>query len=365
MEKAIDRIVKISCRTVKNKLTEKMVSLRKFNPMKKLQLAFLLLIMGWTVSAQDTFSIIAVDPDTRWVGSAGATCVYGAGANWDAWITSMIPGKGGINSQAYICVPNVNLANGMEQMELGLSPEEIIDWLLNNDACSSQNFNPEYRQYGVVDLDEMGNPRAAGWTGSLADDYKEDRQGPNYSVQGNILLNQSIIDNMENNFVNTPGTLADKLMSALQGANVPGADSRCLTNGDGTSSAVAYLVVYQPDDEPGDPWLRIVVPFQGSGVEPIDVLQILYDQFLSNQDNKLAGKVVLYPNPVHEVLHLNVHPSITGKSYTIYNLAGKKINASNITSENLEINTSAFSSGIYFMTLEAAEGEITLRFVKH
>ena len=70
--------------------------------------------------------------------------------------------------------------------------------------------------------------RTAGFTGNLADDYKEDRQGATYSIQGNILLNQSVIDNMEYNFLNTEGSLAEKLMAAMQGANFAGADSRCL-----------------------------------------------------------------------------------------------------------------------------------------
>ena len=110
-------------------------------------------------------------------------------------------------------------------MNNGLSPDEIIDWLIENDQCNALSFY--YRQYGIVDIDENGEVRTAGYTGSFADNYKEDRQGTNYSIQGNILLDQSVIDNMENNFNNTQGNLAEKLMSAMQGANFAGADSRC------------------------------------------------------------------------------------------------------------------------------------------
>lgn len=330
--------------------------------MKNFVLLLFVVILSLPTMAQDTFSIIAVDPETGEVGSAGATCVTGASGAWDTWITDMIPGKGGINSQAYICIPNVNLANGIDQMAGGATPSEIIDWLVNNDACSSQNFDPEYRQYGVVDLDPEGNPRTAGWTGSLADDYKEDRQGANYSIQGNILLNQSIIDNMETNFTNTSGTLADKLMAALQGANVPGADARCLANG--TSSRCAYMVVYQPDDNPGEPSLRLVVPTQGAGIEPIDVLQDLYDQFLSNSDNELSNKVVLFPNPVTDVMHLQVHPSLAVESYQIFDVNGKRIATARTSAQNMTIETTTYARGLYFLNLKTAAGEISLKFVK-
>ena len=216
--------------------------------MKKLYSFLGALLISITVVAQYTFSIVAVDPVTGDIGSAGASCVT---ISIIDIITDIIPGRGGVNSQSWVCIPNTNLENAIARMEEGFSPQEIIDWLLLNDSCSSQNFNPEYRQYGIADFDGGGNPRTAGWTGSLADDYKEDRQGANYSVQGNSLLNVSVIDNMEANFNNTSGTLADKLMAAMQGANFPGADSRCLA--DGTSSRTAYLLVYHADDDPNDP----------------------------------------------------------------------------------------------------------------
>ena len=123
----------------------------------------------------------------------------------------------------------------------------------------------------------------------MADDYKEDRQGATYSVQGNILLDASVIDNMEDNFNNTTGTLADKLMAAMQGANFAGADSRCLA--DGTSSTTAYLLVYRPDDDPSDPYLRLNVGQQPPGTEPIDILQDLYNNFLSTESFELQQQI--------------------------------------------------------------------------
>jgi len=327
-------------------------------------LAFLtVVVLTFNAQAQDTFSIIAVDPDTGQVGSAGATCVFGIpGGSLADIITKIIPGKGGVNSQAYVCIPNVNLNNAIEQMELGLSPEEIIDWLLNNDACSSQSFNPEYRQYGIADLDSEGLPRSAGWTGSLADDYKEDRQGPTYSVQGNILLDQSIIDNMEANFNNTSGTLADKLMAALQGANVAGADARCLPQG--TSSAIAYLRVYGPDDDPEEPMVDLEAE-PDVGVEPIDVLQDLYDDFLSIRENELEQSLTLYPNPAGEVLNIAASNGIVINSLQVYDLSGKLVIDLQGRQDSMLIQSlHHLNSGLYFARVNTSKGLWTKQFLK-
>lgn len=334
--------------------------------MKKIYSFFAALLVFGSLSAQDTFSIIAVDPTTGEVGSAGASCVTGVGAGGIIdIITDIIPGKGGVNSQAYVCIPNTNLQNAILRMEEGLSPQEIIDWLLLNDSCSSQNFDPAFRQYGIADLDGGGNPRTAGWTGNMADDYKEDRQASDFSVQGNILLDVSVIDNMEANFNNTAGTLADKLMAAMQGANFAGADSRCLANG--TSSTTAYLLVYRADDDPNDPYLRLNVGQQAPGVEPIDILQDLYDNFLTVEDVELNNKLRLFPNPADNELTLDVDPSITLTNLSIYDINGKNLfSQSDFGAQQLQqkINVSQLPSGVFFLTVESDQGTTSIKFVK-
>ncbi|MCB0456506.1 MAG: DUF1028 domain-containing protein [Flavobacteriaceae bacterium] len=329
--------------------------------MKKLICSCIMGAFALQLYAQDTFSIIAVDPATGEIGSAGASCVTGVGANGIIdIITKIIPGRGGVNSQAYVCIPNVNLNNAIAQMEAGSNPTEIIDWLYNNDACSSQSFNPEYRQYGIADFDSNGDPRTAGFSGVSTDDYKEDRQGATYSIQGNILLNQSVIDNMENNFNNTVGTLADKLMAAMQGANFAGADSRCLA--DGTSSTTAYLLVYRPEDDPTAPYIRLNVGQQAFGIEPIDLLQDLYDAFLGTESLELASKITLSPNPVSNLLHISSEASVSILKYQIMDVNGKVI-ASNVYASQ-KIDVSGLSQGLYFLKLYTQQGTVSMKFIK-
>lgn len=321
----------------------------------------ILLMFGLSLQAQDTFSIIALDPETGDIGSAGASCINLNNSNWDQWITDIIPGRGGVNSQAYVCIPNVNLENAIDRMSAGDSPQEIIDWLMLNDDCGSQNFNPEYRQYGIVDFDLAGDPRSAGFTGSLTDDYKEDRQGLTYSIQGNILLDQSVIDQMEFNFNNTTGTLADRLMAAMQGANFPGADIRCLASG--TSSRAAYMVVYHADDTPGDPYLRLVVPAQSPGIEPVDLLQDLYDDFttLGVGDQLSLNAISLWPNPATERINLEIPSEIILQGIEVRNVLGQK--------QSIKLRENSFEvghlpSGLYIMRIYTSEGKRILRFVK-
>ncbi len=323
---------------------------------------FLLLVTGlFTVVAcfaQDTFSIVAVDESTGEVGSAGASCVEGA-ANLGGviLISDIIPGRGGINGQATVCIPHVNLNNGIDQMQNGSAPQEILDWLFANDACGFGTN--EDRQYGIVDFDPMGVARSAAFTGSNALDYAGHRVGSNYSIQGNILLGPEILDSMESKFLNTPGPLAKRLMAALQGANVPGADSRCLDAG--TSSTSAFLQVYKSDDLPNNPFLRINVMETATGVEPIDSVQVLFDAWCTtvSTTNIEADFIKVYPNPAKEFINIESLNNSSNFILNLYGLDGKLIYTQNIVGDNTQISISKLDrKGMLIYQIQDEEGTI-------
>lgn len=343
--------------------------------MKKIFTFLLFILFSFQIFSQDTFSIIAVDSITGEVGAAGATCVDGIAAFGGIKILNqIIPGKGGVNAQAWICInPHINLNNAITQMNGGLSPQEILDWLQNNDACNAQNFNPEYRQYGIVDFDSAGSPRTAAFTGTNADDFKGHRVGPNYAIQGNILLGPEVLDGMENGFNNTTGSLAEKLMAAMQGANMPGADSRCLARG--TSSTSAFLRVSKPDDPLNDPYLELSILEMPFGEEPIDSLQNLFDAWtLSTSTASIFFEknivVSISPNPVNDLLQLNFQMKDEAKlEISIFNLQGQVVHTSSVNASNgliKNIETNSLSNGLYFLQLKSKSGETrTLKFVKN
>lgn len=239
---------------------------------------FFLLLLSATflrLSAQDTFSIVAIDSVTGEAGSAGASCVgssttYPHGA---AILSDVIPGTGVVHTQAAWNPVNQQYAHDL--MMAGVSPENMIDSLVANDAT----HNPTTRQYGVVDYNDS-HLRSAAYTGVNCTDYKNHITGPGYSIQGNILVGQEILDSMESRYLNTPGPLAERLMAALQGAKVIGADTRCGPKG--TSSQSAFLRVGKPFDPSDslycDLWMAYPQNYPGTfPVDPIDSLQTLYD----------------------------------------------------------------------------------------
>ena len=292
--------------------------------MKKLFILILLAFFTvFNVHSQDTFSIVAVDSITGEVGSAGASCVdlFAAGLPNDDFLGVLIPNVGAINTQAYYLPANQN--NATNRMLLGETPTQIIAWLIANDVQSKPNL----RQYGIVAMIN-GSPEAAAHTGSATDNYKNHIVGPNYSIQGNILLGQAVLDSMESRFVNEPGDLACKLMAALQGANMTGADTRC--NANGTSSLFAFVSVAKPTDTFGSPSFAVSVRTRTNArIEPIDSLQIKFD--LIHPCNPTSAETMdfheffsIYPNPSSDFLTIE---NKTGEAYNLYlyDIIGKLI----------------------------------------
>ena len=76
--------------------------------------------------------------------------------------------------------------------------------------------------------------------------------------------------------------MADRMMAAMQGANVIGADTRCMS--EGTSSLSAFIRVAQPLDNYNDLYLDINIAGTASGIEPIDELQIKYAEDIDHKD---------------------------------------------------------------------------------
>lgn len=253
-------------------------------------LTVILSILSIKSFSQDTFSIVAVDPVTREVGSAGASCVNLIGSSMsDDFLSKLIPNVGAINTQASYLAANQNLAT--TRMNLGNTPTQIKNYMIANDAQNT----PQIRQYGIVAFIN-GVPQADAYTGSSTMNYKNQIIGPYYTIQGNILLGQQVLDNMEAAFLSAQGDLACRLMAALQGAKIVGADSRC--TGNGTSSLFAFVSVAKPTDTFGNPSFRLSVRTGSTaGIEPIDALQIKFNLVknctTNNDGNNSSNKIKL------------------------------------------------------------------------
>ena len=88
---------------------------------------------------------------------------------------------------------------------------------------------------------------------------------------------------------------------------------------------------------------------------------------LSSEDFNALEDVSLFPNPSNEYFNIylpqNILPS--GK-LEIYNNLGQQIAVKEIASDNdLRINVSSYSNGVYFLNLTIGEQTKTLKFIKN
>ncbi len=235
----------------------------------------------------DTFSVVAYDPITQEIGGAGTSC-YSGNINF---LNDIIFSPGGtllgaIHTQA--AYTSCNQGRARTRMLAGDTPAQIITYMQSNDCGSG----PGTRQYGIVGIDSGGNITTAGYTGNSNGNWAgnitgiDPNTGMHYAIQGNILDTstggggrQDILDDMETAFRNSTGTLADKLMAALQGAKRVGGDNRCVNSGN--SGRASFVRVQNPSDPIGNPSMDLWTYPNISLVEPIDILQCDYDAAVS------------------------------------------------------------------------------------
>ena len=103
------------------------------------------------------------------------------------------------------------------------------------------------------------------------------------------------------------------------------------------------------------------------GEEPIDSLQILYNQFLGANDLALQDKLKLYPNPVAKQFTLKYEPGVLIKNLSISDVQGKIILQPKIEALHqgaITISTSSLIKGIYFLQVATVKGTQTIKFIK-
>ncbi len=157
-----------------------------------------------------TFSIAGRDSVTGELGVAVASRFFAVGAVVP-WAQA---GVGAVATQSFM---NTSFGpRGLELLAQGLHPDEVLRVLLRHDD------DPLRRQVGLVAADGQ----SASHTGSNCLAWAGGRTGKNYAIQGNILTGESVVTAMEHAFLQTPGTLADRLYAALAAGDGAGGDSR-------------------------------------------------------------------------------------------------------------------------------------------
>ncbi len=199
---------------------------------RRLALVATLLVVPMTTQA--TYSIVATDSKTRQVGGSATSCI---GSIPVSIIYGSAPNHGAIHAQARFDFTSIYILKMVAHLLAKNTPAAVIG------VITDPEVDPMYseRQYGVV---EFG--RAAGYTGTANNSYANDIQGTfetyAYSIQGNILTSQAVLDQAKAAFVSGGCDLADRLMLALEaGAQNGEGDQRCTPNGIPSDSAFIHV----------------------------------------------------------------------------------------------------------------------------
>jgi uncharacterized Ntn-hydrolase superfamily protein len=277
--------------------------------MRKIVVVVFLLVTLHT-QALATWSVIAVDRKTGQVVIASATCVpQQAFAGFPAKGLKdvqaiIIPGLGVAAAQANVDRTRMLQKLIGDELNRGTDPARIIDMLKARDP------NHPSRQYGIVDL----KGRAAGYSGAGNGKQSLDRHGNvertevYFSIQGNILAADDVVEEAVKAFKQTRGTLADRVMAAMEAADSRGGDRRCNCNTkpdppapcDNKTAHVAYLVVANKSDKIGEGlnggsyYLEIDVTDQdikpGENDNPVKTLRMRYNRWVKDHSRRGRSK---------------------------------------------------------------------------
>ncbi|QUG40319.1 DUF1028 domain-containing protein [Psychrobacillus sp. INOP01] len=157
-----------------------------------------------------TFSIVGFDPQTKELGVAVASKFLCVGA--------VVPfAKAGVGAIATQSWANLDYGiDGLDMLQRGLSPEEVLKELVANDEKSGA------RQAGIVDA----SGRSAIFTGEDCFDWAGGLAEANFAIQGNLLVSEDTVNDMKAVFLQKEASLAERLLAALQAGDIAGGDKR-------------------------------------------------------------------------------------------------------------------------------------------
>jgi len=171
-----------------------------------------------------TYSIVAVDRGARQMG-------VGVQSHWFS-VGSVVPwaepGIGVVATQAFVDTSYGPL--GLAFMRRGAAPRSALSSLLKIDR------RPEVRQVAMLNARGL----VAAHTGAKCLPHAGDLQGEGFSVQANLMSNDRVWPAMAASFKRRRGTLAERLMLALEAAEDAGGDIR------GRQSAAMLIVSTEP-----------------------------------------------------------------------------------------------------------------------
>jgi uncharacterized Ntn-hydrolase superfamily protein len=220
--------------------------------------------------------VIALDAATGQVIIASATCVRQGGFPqrqpnpardlMDVQAV-IVPGLGVAACQAGVDNTRENQMLVYNELKKGTPPPEIIELLKKHEASRKPEDQMERRQFGILAMPNGGTITArnnrAGFNGrgnSQSSLYFGGQVGEVfYQVQGNTLLGDQVVHMAALAFTRATGTMADRVMAAMEAADQYGGDHRCNCGNnpldfvpcDDKTAHVAYIAIAEKTDKPG------------------------------------------------------------------------------------------------------------------
>jgi uncharacterized Ntn-hydrolase superfamily protein len=197
-----------------------------------------------------TYSIVGRDGANGELGVAVQSRAFGVGGC--AWA---LPGVGAIATQAF--TERGYGRRGLDRLAAGEAPADALAELLEADE------QRDFRQVAFLAADG----RTAAHTGAacIADCGHVSRDG--VSAQGNMLASPAVWHAAADTFAAAGGTLAERLLAALDAAEEAGGDFR------GRESAALLVVSGDPEEKPWQPVFDLRVE---SGPDPLRELRRLH-----------------------------------------------------------------------------------------
>ena len=205
-----------------------------------------------------TFSLCAIDRETGESGAVVTTRVPFVGRAVP-WVRA---GVGAVATQSWTVVEYGR--DGLDLLAGDLPPRRVIERLLEDD------LGRELRQVGMIDM----KGRTAAFTGTENGQWAGDRQGKDYTVQGNVLVGREVIDAVADHFESTAGTgmrLAERMILALAAGQEKGGDKRW-----GRFQSAAIRIADPDDPGRGGDHLSVSIDV-GEHPAPVKELKRIYD----------------------------------------------------------------------------------------
>ena len=110
---------------------------------------------------------------------------------------------------------------------------------------------------------------------------------------------------------------------------------------------------------------NVAANFTQSAME-VDYVRVYQESALSNPNQALLDQLVWYPNPVNDILIIEMPENSLGTKVKIYSLLGQELNSYFLNEGQNSLDFSTYTSGIYIVKVESDdESSKSFKISKH